>query len=616
MIVLRTLLAATSATVLFSTAAIGSAGATPMFRGSLAHSGVYDGSGAPAYAGVQWRARTGGAVRGSAVVDGRTVYVGSSDGRVYAFDARNGDTRWARDLGGAVSSTPAIAHGTVFAQTNDGRVVALRAGTGALMWSRRGGAPARWAWGHESGDVYASSPLIARGLVVIGGVDGNVYGLDESTGKLRWQFATGGRVRSSPALDGSTLFVGSMDGSVYALALATGKQVWRFDTQGRGLASGNFGYDRRSVQSSPAVGEGIVAVGSRDGNLYAIDEVRGTQRWRLNFNVYWVNASPAIENGRVYATNSDAQCVDAVDVKTGKEVWRYNAERNFFGSASIAGETVYAGDFAGRLHALDKSTGKERWRFVAEGSRFDATPTIAGDRLYVGANDGSVFALNLVRGDALKRAVYWDEAHAKATALPSHAALKDYFAARDYEVLDGDALARYLEARIADRSRGVIVFAMDDLPVAVTDGREHSLLRRYLAAGGKAVWPGLPPLIFPTDPKTGDRDLAQIDRGATAALIGVRHDVANFDNLTATVTPAGKHWNLYGWWLAGWSANHDAPSEVLGADEQGGASAWVRNYGGPPGTGFVRIPLRDVAAPTVATLGMLQVAAEYFPRPI
>jgi eukaryotic-like serine/threonine-protein kinase len=43
---------------------------------------------------------------------------------------------------------------------------------------------------------------------------------------------------------------------------------WRFHTDGR-------------VISSPAVSNGIVYVGSADGNLYAIDRESGTQKWKV-----------------------------------------------------------------------------------------------------------------------------------------------------------------------------------------------------------------------------------------------------------------------------------------------------------------------------------------------
>ena len=64
---------------------------TTMFRGSALHTGAYP----PAkgsYGGIAWRLQTGGPVRSSPVVSQGVVYVGSTDGKVYAIDAARGTT--------------------------------------------------------------------------------------------------------------------------------------------------------------------------------------------------------------------------------------------------------------------------------------------------------------------------------------------------------------------------------------------------------------------------------------------------------------------------------------------------------------------------------------------
>jgi len=349
-----------------------------MFRGSPAHEGVYPGRGTPSYGGLQWRFRAGGAIHGSAAVANGTVFAGSSDTKLYALDARTGGVRWARALGAPVSSTPAVANGVVYVQTFAGRVLALRASNGTTIWSRDGAALIPFPWGHEGWDVYTSSPTLVAGTLLIGGGDGFLRALDAATGRERWRLATSGRVRATPAVHDGRVFVASFDGDVYAADLATGRLAWRFETEGHALDSSKFGYDRHSVQSSPAVAGGIVTFGSRDGHLYGVDEQTGVQRWRLHDTVPWIIASPAMQDGRAYVSSSDGRYVEAVDAANGKPVWTFDAGANFFSSPSIAGDVVYDADFQGRVHALDKRTGKELWRFSAEGSRMISTPVIAG----------------------------------------------------------------------------------------------------------------------------------------------------------------------------------------------------------------------------------------------
>jgi outer membrane protein assembly factor BamB len=64
-------------------------------------------------------------------------------------------------------------------------------------------------------------------------------------------------VDSSPAVVNGTVYVGSDDNNVYAINAATGAKVWGFTTGDEAL-------------SSPAVVNGTVYVGSFDSNVYAI----------------------------------------------------------------------------------------------------------------------------------------------------------------------------------------------------------------------------------------------------------------------------------------------------------------------------------------------------------
>ena len=60
---------------------------------------------------------------------------------------------------------------------------------------------------------------------------------------------------SSPAVANGVVYVGSTDNNIYALNAGTGALLWKYTTG--------------AVQSSPAVANGVVYVGSTDGNVYA-----------------------------------------------------------------------------------------------------------------------------------------------------------------------------------------------------------------------------------------------------------------------------------------------------------------------------------------------------------
>jgi outer membrane protein assembly factor BamB len=83
-----------------------------------------------------------------------------------------------------------------------------------------------------------------------------VRALKARTGARLWSYATGSQVESSPAVANGLVYIGSDDNRVCALDGRTGAKLWVYIT-------GN------SVFSSPAVANGMVYVGSRDGYVYA-----------------------------------------------------------------------------------------------------------------------------------------------------------------------------------------------------------------------------------------------------------------------------------------------------------------------------------------------------------
>lgn len=587
--------------------------APAMFRGGPNHVGFYGSDSTSAFGGLQWRVQTGGAIHSSPTVANGVTYIGSEDGFLYAIDSVSGDVRWKFNAESPISSSAAIADGMVFVGGRDGRLWAVSEATGKSLWMMKTGPDMPLAWGHESGDFITSSPTVIGDQLLFGSGDGYLYCVARQTGNLQWRFKTGGRVRSSPAADAGVAYIGSQDGQVYAVDLGTGSERWHYATEGAGLDSGKFGYDRRTVQSSPAVVGGTVYVGARDGFLYALSAADGHLIWRFDHQISWVNSSPAVIDGQVYAASSDGKFVQSVDARSGKENWRLSPESLFWSSPAISGNVLYIGGATATLFAVDRRSGKELWRYRVTG-KIHSSPSVADGRVFFGSEDGGVYCVNVAHGPELKRAVFWDETFAKESTVQHSEIVRDYFKNRGYELLNSNTLAAFLNARISDRTPSVIVFATDRLPDPVAaDLAEVPLFRRYLDAGGKVVWPGLPPLLWPYDVKQGGRDLEQINRAAAEKLLNVGFQRGNFDPLSSSSTSEGQRWGVNGWWLSNWSADSSPELTILARDAQGLAAAWVRRYGGPVGTGFVRIPLTVTSVGEPSNLITLQTAAEYRP---
>ena len=111
----------------------------------------------PAPDALAWRSGGYGNFYSTASVNGGHVYVGSLDGRVYAFSARHGDVLWSFGTGSYVYASPAVWHGLVLVGSYDHVFYALNGGTGGLRWTYHARAAISGAASVVDGIVYFSS---------------------------------------------------------------------------------------------------------------------------------------------------------------------------------------------------------------------------------------------------------------------------------------------------------------------------------------------------------------------------------------------------------------------------------------------------------------------------
>jgi hypothetical protein len=274
---------------------------------------------------------------------------------------------------------------------------------------------------------------------------------------------------------------------------------------------------------------------------------------------------------------------------------------------------LYVGEGNGTLYALDKRTGKEAWRWRG-GARILSTVAAEPGRLYVGSDDGSVYAIAAAAdaGAPLRRAVFWDSVSAARPFASGRVAVRNYLVDRGYERLDEAGLARFMAERVRDRAPSSVVFAVDHVPATVAPvAADTALFRRYLDAGGTVVWLGAPPMIAPV----AAQGLKDLDRDAPRRLTGVSFARGNFDPIgVSRVTAEGRRLGLPAWYLDAWAADPATVTTVLAFDEQGEAAAWVKRFGGPPGTGFVRVYSGDGSPGRPTAYPVIQTAAELRPR--
>lgn len=83
------------------------------------------------------------------------------------------------------------------------------------------------------------------------------------------------------------------------------------------MSSAEYGWDRTSVQTTPAIADGAVYVGSRDGGVYALDAATGRRLRYTDHGAPWVVASAAVRGDTLWVGSSDGEFVAALVTEYG-----------------------------------------------------------------------------------------------------------------------------------------------------------------------------------------------------------------------------------------------------------------------------------------------------------
>ncbi|MGC3819595.1 outer membrane protein assembly factor BamB [Acinetobacter sp. G11] len=204
--------------------------------------------------------------------------------------------------------------------------------------------------------------------------------------------------------DNGVVFAVDPNGEVAAYK---GKQrLWQQKVSKQGLSSG--------IEA----GEGIVVVGNKKGQLFALDQATGEQKWTTQLSGAILSAS-LIQSGRVITITND-DTVYAHDLATGQQVWTYNLPNVQFSLRGIATpvaldpRTVLIASSNAYIYALDIISGVPRMQrrvAVSEGrsdiqrlNDLDGDPVVAGQFLVTTSYQGQVTVMDLAA-----QQVVWSE---------------------------------------------------------------------------------------------------------------------------------------------------------------------------------------------------------------
>lgn len=212
------------------------------------------------------------AIDGRAALDATAVYFLDTRFNLVALDRRTGGLRWRLPLhneflaGGSApdnptfnhrAATPLVHDGVLYIGSSDGGLYAVNPAHGSALWRHDARAP-----------VFSGISLQGNDTLMFGTMDGSVVLLDRHTRREKLRARTGGGVVTTPVIAGKQLIAGSRDYLLHAFDPADGSPAWRFS------------YWFSWIESTPALRDGLLYLGGSDyARVSAIDPRTGRAAW-------------------------------------------------------------------------------------------------------------------------------------------------------------------------------------------------------------------------------------------------------------------------------------------------------------------------------------------------
>ena len=342
-----------------------------------------------------------------AVVDannkiGSTVFIGSTDGNLYALEALSGKLKWKFTASGIIVSSPTVMGNLVIFGSADRTLYAVNAITGLLEWKFYTGS-------EPTGGVIQQTPAAGNSMVYFSCENGKLYAIDTTVQILngikypnqKWQSVYGnspGVSNSSPAIANGVVYVGASDNTCYAYDAQTGTQKWK------------YALNEASNRSNPVVANNAVYVFTQNSTVYALQAATGVLIWQKNTdNGYGTGAyfsSPTVANSTLYVASThigaSTNQVCAMDITNGSIKWFSDpppqAAGIIVGGLAVYNGLLYGGSDNGYLYAWDAATGKLQWAYNTTGTHIYNSPTVANDIVYIADENSTVHAINAATG--------------------------------------------------------------------------------------------------------------------------------------------------------------------------------------------------------------------------
>ena len=313
--------------------------------------------------------QTGDDIKASPVVDGQTIFCGSTDGTMYAIGF-DGKLKWKFIAGNSIEAPALAMDGSVLFGQLDGLFYRLDEKTGKQIWKYKTDnqimGSANWMkvgsqirlfvgsydynlhcfgfvkgdsiWRYESDNYINGTPALYGKYAVFGGCDGFLHMVNIETGKVFKKIEMGTYIASSPVIDGKFAYVGDYEAKFFCIDLESGKIAWTYHEKDKILP----------FIASPALSGNFVVIGNQDKFIYCFDKTSGKLVWKVKASNR-VESSSVIASGKVITGTMDGMLY-IHDLKTGAELWKYELGSPIVGSPAVVSGKIVVGAGDGRIY--------------------------------------------------------------------------------------------------------------------------------------------------------------------------------------------------------------------------------------------------------------------------
>lgn len=250
---------------------------------------------------------------------------------------------------------------------------------------------------------FTESPVVKSGVVYAHSLDqatsdAKLYALNANDASEKWSVDIGSFTSTNVVIDEQRiyLYVNSMvdtDNEVIALKQTDGSVEWRMNV-GTSLSGNKLAlYDnvlyftRYSSASS--------------GIIWAIDAQTGAEKWKQDD---WTAIYQPVTSAEGVFFASSLGTIEAITLNDGNFKWFFESNSDTFPSIVkpiVKNGVVYiagSSDSNRKLYAVDALTGALKWDFEQSLNYLSAWPVFSNNRIFVGSNNGKVYALNASDG--------------------------------------------------------------------------------------------------------------------------------------------------------------------------------------------------------------------------